>query len=88
MPNSGEILLDGENITDWILQNVLKTALHMHFQQPVRFKGVTVEICLICGRRTFVRKRYAPYSVKSVFVQEIILKRDVDAVFRAVKAKG
>ena len=32
VPNSGEILLDSENITDWdITKNVLKTALHTHF---------------------------------------------------------
>lgn len=39
VPNSGEILLDGENITDWDITKRAKNGIAYAFQQPVRFKG-------------------------------------------------
>ena len=42
VPNSGEILLDGENITDWDITKRAKNGIAYAFQQPVRFKGITV----------------------------------------------
>lgn len=88
VPNSGEILLDGENITDWDITKRAKNGIAYAFQQPVRFKGVTVRDLLnLAAERTLSEERYALYSVKSVFVQEIILKEMLTQVFLAVKAK-
>ncbi len=41
-PTSGEIYLDGENITDLSITERAKKGISFAFQQPVRFKGITV----------------------------------------------
>lgn len=41
-PNSGQILLDGEDITNMNITERAKRGISFAFQQPVRFKGITV----------------------------------------------
>ena len=41
-PTSGRILLDGEDITDWTITERARSGISFAFQQPVRFKGITV----------------------------------------------
>lgn len=41
-PTSGKILLDGEDITDLSITERAKKGISFAFQQPVRFKGLTV----------------------------------------------
>lgn len=41
-PTSGRILLDGEDITDLSITERAKKGISFAFQQPVRFKGITV----------------------------------------------
>ena len=41
-PTSGEIYLDGENITNLSVTERAKRGISYAFQQPVRFKGLTV----------------------------------------------
>ena len=41
-PTAGRILLDGEDITDWDVTRRAKAGVAYAFQQPVRFKGLTV----------------------------------------------
>lgn len=41
-PTSGRILLDGEDITDLSITERAKRGISFAFQQPVRFKGITV----------------------------------------------
>jgi Fe-S cluster assembly ATP-binding protein len=41
-PDSGQILLDGEDITDLDVTERAKKGISFAFQQPVRFKGITV----------------------------------------------
>ncbi len=51
-PTEGEIWLDGENITDLSITERAKKGISFAFQQPVRFKGITVHdlISLSIGR--------------------------------------
>lgn len=42
-PTSGRILLDGEDITDLNITERAKKGVSFAFQQPVRFKGITVK---------------------------------------------
>lgn len=51
-PDSGQILLDGQDITDWSITERAKAGVSFAFQQPVRFKGVTVKdlITLASGK--------------------------------------
>ena len=41
-PTEGRIFLDGEDITDWSITERARHGISYAFQQPVRFKGVTV----------------------------------------------
>lgn len=41
-PSSGQIFLDGEDITDWDITKRAKRGIGYAFQQPVRFKGLSV----------------------------------------------
>ena len=51
-PDSGQILLDGQDITDWSITDRARAGVSFAFQQPVRFKGVTVKdlITLTSGK--------------------------------------
>ncbi len=51
-PTSGKILLDGKDITDLSVTERAKSGISFAFQQPVRFKGITVNdlISLAAGR--------------------------------------
>ncbi len=51
-PTSGRILLDGEDITDYSVTERAKAGISLAFQQPVRFKGLTVRdlITIAAGR--------------------------------------
>ena len=42
-PVSGQILFNGEDITDWDITRRAKAGISFAFQQPVRFKGITVK---------------------------------------------
>lgn len=42
MPTEGRILLDGEDITECSVTERAKAGISLAFQQPVRFKGLTV----------------------------------------------
>ncbi|MCR4611646.1 MAG: ATP-binding cassette domain-containing protein [Lachnospiraceae bacterium] len=51
-PTSGQILLDGEDITDMSITDRARAGISFAFQQPVQFKGLTVKdlICLAAGQ--------------------------------------
>ena len=51
-PDSGQILLDGQDITDWSITDRARAGVSFAFQQPVRLKGVTVKdlITLASGK--------------------------------------
>ena len=51
-PDSGQILLDGEDITNLSITERAKKGISFAFQQPVRFKGITVHdlISLAAGQ--------------------------------------
>ena len=52
-PTAGQILLDGEDITEMNITERAKAGVSFAFQQPVRFKGITVKdlINLAAGRK-------------------------------------
>lgn len=55
-PTSGKILLDGEDITNLSITERAKKGISFAFQQPVRFKGITVKdlISLAAGKELTV----------------------------------
>lgn len=57
-PTSGQIILDGEDITDMSITDRAKAGVSFAFQQPVKFKGLTVKdlICLAAGKNLKIDK--------------------------------
>ncbi|MBQ8331202.1 MAG: ATP-binding cassette domain-containing protein [Clostridia bacterium] len=55
-PTGGQILMDGEDITDWSVTERARAGISFAFQQPVRFKGITVKdlISLAAGKNTSI----------------------------------
>ncbi len=55
-PTSGKIILDGEDITELSITERAKKGVSYAFQQPVRFKGLTVKdlMALAAGKETNV----------------------------------
>ena len=53
-PSEGKILLDGEDISDWDITKRAQNGVSFAFQQPVRFKGLTVRdlLELALGHKT------------------------------------
>ena len=49
-PTSGQILLDGEDITGLSITERARKGISFAFQQPVRFKGLTVKDTLASGK--------------------------------------
>lgn len=43
MPTEGQILYNGEDITDWNITQRARAGIGFAFQQPVRFKGIAVK---------------------------------------------
>ena len=56
MPTSGQILLDGEDITNFGITERAKAGISYAFQQPVHFKGLTVKdlVSLAAARKMSV----------------------------------
>ena len=88
-PTSGKILLDGEDITDLSVTERANKGISFAFQQPVRFKGLTVrdlitlakgeKISVAEGLFIFIRSRivceglYQPRSER-IFIRRRIKK--------------
>ena len=51
--DAGQIILDGEDISDYDIDHRAKAGIGFAFQQPPRFKGMTVErlLCLAAGEQ-------------------------------------
>ena len=47
IPTEGQILLDGEDITHMSITDRARKGISYAFQQPVRFKGLTVQDLII-----------------------------------------
>ena len=79
-PNSGRILWDGQDITDLNITERAKLGISYAFQQPVRFKGVTVFdlIRLAAGKEISVSGACEYLSEVGLCAKDYI-NREVDA---------
>ena len=79
-PTSGRIFLDGEDITDLSVTERAKRGISFAFQQPVRFKGITVKdlISLAAGTNISVANACAYLSEVGLCAKEYI-NREVNA---------
>lgn len=79
-PTSGQILLDGVDITDASITDRAKMGISFAFQQPVRFKGITVKdlITLAAGKKITVTEACKYLSEVGLCAKEYI-NREVNA---------
>ena len=79
-PTSGRILFDGEDITDLSITERAKKGISFAFQQPVRFKGLTVKdlISLAAGEKISVSTACSYLSEVGLCAKEYI-NREVNA---------
>jgi len=64
-PTSGKILLSGQDITETSITDRAKLGVAYSFQQPVRFKGLTVRDLLqvaATGKETFLEDKQTDYA--------------------------
>ncbi|MBQ9747901.1 MAG: ATP-binding cassette domain-containing protein [Clostridia bacterium] len=79
-PTSGRILLDGEDITELSITERARRGVSFAFQQPVRFKGITVQdlITIAAGRRLSITEACEYLSEVGLCARDYI-KREVNA---------
>ncbi len=73
-PTSGRILLDGEDITPLSITDRARKGVSFAFQQPVRFKGLTVKdlITLASGKETSLSQACAYLSEVGLCAKDYI----------------
>lgn len=79
-PTSGRILFDGSDITEWSVTERARAGISFAFQQPVRFKGITVKdlISLAAGRNTNVSEACGYLSEVGLCAKDYV-NREVNA---------
>lgn len=79
-PTGGQILFDGEDITDMSITDRAKKGISFAFQQPVRFKGLTVKdlITLAAGKQISVAEACGYLSEVGLCARDYI-NREVNA---------
>lgn len=79
-PDSGKIILDGEDITSLSITERAKKGISFAFQQPVRFKGITVKdlITLAAGKELSMSEACSYLSEVGLCARDYI-DRDVNA---------
>ncbi len=79
-PTEGEIWLDGKNITDLSITERARLGISFAFQQPVRFKGITVKdlIDLAAGKSLSIAEACAYLSEVGLCARDYI-NREVNA---------
>ena len=79
-PTSGKIYLDGEDITNLSITERANKGISYAFQQPVRFKGITVRdlISLAAGKQTKVSDACAYLSEVGLCARDY-LDREINA---------
>ena len=78
-PTSGQILLDGVDITDLSITERAKGGISFAFQQPVRFKGITVKelISIASGKNLSVTEACSYLSEVGLCAKDYV-NREVD----------
>lgn len=87
-PLSGKILLDGQDITDYDVTERAKLGISFAFQQPVRFKGITVKQLIETAAKKKVDKEGLCNILQKVgLCAKDYLHRDVDATLSGGEIK-
>lgn len=86
--DEGQIILDGEDITSYDINHRANAGIGFAFQQPPRFKGMTVDklLSLAAGRKLTEEECCGLLSGVGLCAQEY-LKREVDATLSGGEMK-
>lgn len=87
-PTSGRLIFDGEDITDWDITKRAQNGIAFAFQQPVRFKGLTVRDLLDLSAESTLKEPYICQMLSEVGLcaQEYI-NREVDSSLSGGESK-
>lgn len=79
-PTSGQILWNGQDITDLTITERAKLGISYGFQQPPRFKGLTVHnlLMLASGNQKLSKDKCCQYLTKVGLCANDYLEREVD----------
>ena len=80
-PTNGQIFFNGQDITDWDITKRAQNGIGYAFQQPVRFKGITVMdlLCLAAGNKKLDKCVVCQYLSEVGLCAENYINREVDA---------
>ena len=80
VPTGGQILLDGEDITPLSITDRARRGISYSFQQPPRFKGITVHdlLLLAAGQEKLSKDKCCAYLTKVGLCANDYLDREVD----------
>ena len=80
MPTEGQILLDGVDITDKSITERAKLGIGFAFQQPVRFKGITVKdmLSIAAGKDTDISEICSMLSEVGLCARDYV-NREINA---------
>ena len=79
-PTGGSILLNGEDITSWSVTERAKAGIGFAFQQPVRFKGITVlDLIRIAAGRDMSMADACAYLSRVGLCARDYIEREVNA---------
>ena len=78
-PTQGKIIFNGEDITDWTITKRANSGISYAFQQPVRFKGLTVKdlMSLAAGKEAGINELCDLLSEVGLCAKDYI-NRDLD----------
>lgn len=80
-PTAGKIIFDGEDITDWDITKRAQAGISFAFQQPVRFKGITVQdlIRIAAGDASLSTKGACHYLAEVGLCAADYVGREIDS---------
>ena len=79
-PTSGRVLLDGEDITNLNVTDRAKRGISFAFQQPVRFKGITVfDLLCLSAAKTLSVSEACDYLARVGMCARDYVNREVNA---------
>ena len=87
-PESGQIVLDGEDITNLNVTQRAKKGISFAFQQPVRFKGITVkQLIETAAKEKLEHEQLCTLLQKVGLCANDYLNRDIDATLSGGEIK-
>lgn len=87
-PDSGQILLDGQDITDLDITERAKLGISYAFQQPVRFKGLTVaDLLELAAGQTLSEQEACSYLIRVGLCAKEYINREVNATLSGGEIK-